>query len=179
MLNFLPQKNRKRIISEYLLRVSVFLLIFIFASSVVLISLFAPSYFFVEYKNNTIKNQLASIQQKDINGGEDPIAFIKDVNQLSVVLAGNNNSRLSSFGDIINKIVSLKNDDIKISSINITETNDTGGKTILVNGIANTRDSLTAFDQSIKSDGSFSSVMFPVSDFILSSNSEFSATLIL
>lgn len=178
MLNFLPQKNKKQIIFEYLLRISIFLLVFIFISSLILISLFIPSFFFAKYKNDTVNSQLESAKQKNINNGEDPIAFIKNVNRLSVALS-DNAGPIVSHSNIINKIVSLKNKDIKILSIIITDENDKGGKTVLLNGIAKTRDSLTAFNNDIKSDGFFSSVVFPVSNFIKSADSEFSATLTL
>jgi len=177
MLNFLPQKNRKRIIFEYALRFTSFLLLIIFISSLILISLFAPSYFFVKYKNDTINNQLISNRQKSLDKNNDPIAFIKNVNRLSVALSDNNNSNVT-YSDIVKKIVSFKNKDIKILSINITDDN-AGGKKILLNGIANTRDGLTSYAEDVKIDGFFKSVVFPVSNFIKSFNSEFSATLIL
>lgn len=176
MLNFLPQKNKKQIIFEYLLRITVFLLLFIFGSSLILISLFFPSFFFVKYKNDTVNSQLELVKQKNISKGEDPIVSINNVNILSVALAGDANSALS-YSEIIKKIVSLKNDGIKISSIAISKENSTGIKNVLINGIADTRDSLSLYENNIKTDGYFDSVIFPVSNFIKSSNAEFSITL--
>ncbi|MFA5651951.1 MAG: hypothetical protein WC933_01150 [Candidatus Paceibacterota bacterium] len=177
MLNFLPQKNKNKIIFEYLLRVTVFLLLFVFLSSFVLISLFVPSFFFAKYKNDTVNSQLELTKQKNINKDGDPTIFIKNVNRLVVALSNNNVSNMA-YSDIINKVVSLKDKDIKISSINISEEANTNSKKILINGIAKTRDSLTLFDKEIRVDGFFESVIFPVSNFIKSTNSEFSATLI-
>lgn len=177
MLNFLQQKNKKQIIFEYLLRIAVFLLLFIFASSLILISLFIPSFFFVKYKNDTINNQLISAKQASISRGEDPVLFIKNINTLSVALY-NNTSSSFTYSEIINKVVSLKNNDIKISSIIVTNDSGVSGKKILINGVASTRDGLSLYEKEIKTDGSFDSVVFPVSDFIKSSDSEFSATLI-
>jgi len=177
MLNFLQQKNKKQIIFEYLLRVIIFLFIFIFVSSLVLTSLFMPSFFLAKYKINAISSQLESIKQENISKGEDPISFIKNVNRLSLALSDNSNSALI-YSDIISKIVSLKNKDIKISSISISNNNDTNSKTILINGSASTRDGLTLYERDIKTDGFFSSVVFPVLYFIKSSDSVFSATLV-
>jgi len=176
MLNFLPQKNKNQIIFEYLLRVIVFLLLFVFLSSLILISLFVPSFFFAKYKNETINNQLELTKQKILNKSEDPTILIKNVNRLVVALSDNAAPKIN-YSDIINKIVSLKNKDIKISSINITEETNTNSKKILINGVAKTRDGLTLFDKEIRVDGFFENVIFPVSNFIKSSNSEFSATL--
>jgi hypothetical protein len=178
MLNFLQQQNKKQIVSEYLLRIAVFLLMFTFISSLILISLFATSFFFVKYKNDTLNLQLESAKQKNINVAEDPIVFIKNINRLSAALSSDT-GLAATYGDIISKITSLKNNDIKILSIVITEENSTNVRQIDINGIAGTRDSLIQFENDIKTDGFFSSVIFPVSDFIKSSDSEFSATLIL
>jgi hypothetical protein len=176
MLNFLQQKNKKQIIFEYLLRVIIFLFIFIFVSSLVLISLFMPSFFLAKYKINAISSQLESIKQENISKGEDPISFIKNVNRLSLALSDNSNSALI-YSDIISKIVYLKNKDIKILSISISNDN-ANNKTILISGTASTRDSLTLYERDIKTDGFFSSVVFPVLYFIKSSDSDFSATLV-
>ncbi|MFH0755290.1 MAG: hypothetical protein V1910_01310 [bacterium] len=172
MLDFLQQKNNKQIIFEYLLRISIYLLLFIFISSLILISLFLPSFFFAKYKIEAINNQLESIKQKNLENGEDAISFIKNVNKLSLALSDNSNFTNS---DIINKIVSLKNKDIKISSISISD--NTEGKIILINGIANTRDSLILFEKEIKTDGFFNTAIFPILYFLKSSDLNFSATL--
>jgi len=177
MLNFLQQKNKKQIIFEYLLRVSIYLLLFIFVSTIILISFFIPSFFFTKYKNDTVTSQLLSIKQKNSNLSEDPIVFIKKINNLAPVLS--NNVSPLTYSDIVSKIVSLKNNDIKILSITITKETNTGGKRIILGGVANTRDSLTLFNKDLESDGFFNQVTFPVSNFIKSLDAEFSATLIL
>ena len=177
MLNFLPQQNKKKIVSEYFLRIGVFLLLMIFASRAVLISLFEPSYIFVEYKNNTINNQLESVANKNKQKSEDPIAFIKNVNKLSTVFSTDNKSTVT-YREILNKISTLKNRDIKLLSIVISNENNTGKK-VLLTGTASTRDALTLFNNDLISDGFFNSVTFPISNFIMSSNSDFFATLTL
>ena len=176
MLNFLPQKNKNKIIFEYLLRVTSFLLLFVFVSSLILISLFMPAFFFVKYKNDTVSSQLELVKQKNIDKGDDPILFIKNVNRLAIALSDSAGSNIN-YSDIINKILSIKNKDIKISFIGISEEN--GTKKIILNGIASTRDSLTIFNKNIETDGFFKTVVFPVSNFIKSTNSEFTATLTL
>jgi hypothetical protein len=176
MLNFLPQKNKNQVIYEYLLRITIFLSLFIFVSSLILISLFLPSFFYTKLKDTSINNQLELAKQKNLNNGVDPIVFIKNVNRLSVALSDNSTVQYS---DIIDKVMSLKNKDIKILSISISEDNSSGGKKVLINGIANTRDSLTLFDKDIRVDGFFNTVVFPISNFIKSTNSEFSATLVI
>ena len=104
------------------------------------------------------------------------------MNTISIILSkslSSNEVKNMTYNDIVNKIVSLKNKDIKIFSIDITEGDAITDKEITIKGIANTRDSLTLFEKDIKTDGFFSNVLFPVSNFIKNSDSEFSATLIL
>ncbi len=177
MLNFLLQKNKKQITNEYLLRVSALLLLFVFISSLLIILLFIPSFFFVKYKNDTVKKQFESVRSKDMTDKDDPVVFIKDVNALSAALYDGSPYNFS-YSMIIDKIVSLKNNDIKILSINIIEENGSGFKKVQMSGIAKTRDALSSYEKDIKSDVFFDSVIFPVSSFIKSSDSEFSATLI-
>jgi len=178
MLNYLQQKNKKQIILEYLLRVSVFLLSSIFITSLILIILFLPSFFFSKYKNDTVNNQLGSITTESSNVKDDPILTIKNTNKLVTGLSQDNASPITYSG-IVNKIISLKNKDIKILSISIKSNPDnTSNRLVQITGVANTRDSLTLFEKDIKNDGFFSSVNFPVSNFIKSTDSEFTATLI-
>lgn len=177
MLNFLPQKNKEKIIEEYFLRLTVLFLSFTLVSVLVLILLFTPSFFFVKYKNDTIRAQLDLIMQsKDTKDNEDPIMFVKKVNALSGALSNGAFGYISS--EIIDNLINLKNQDIRISSIVISDENASNTKKVVLSGIAATRDSLTSYEKDIKTDGNFESVVFPVSSFIKSSNSDFTATLI-
>ena len=177
MLNFLPKNSKKEIIFEYFLRTTFYLLMFIFLSSIVLTILFTPSFFFAKYKNDTLNSQLESVKQKNIVNGDDSVDFIKNLNTLSTVLSNDSQFTLTDSG-IIEKITSLKNNNIKILSIVITKENELGDKKILLSGVANNRDSLSLYEREIKIDGTFHSVIFPVSNFIKSSDLDFSVTLI-
>lgn len=176
MLNFLEKKNKKQVVCEYILRVGIYLSLFVFLSSLMLIAFFAPSFFFVKYKDETIQKQLESINQTNLNKAEDPIAAIKNINKFSTIFPKENTQK-NSYKDIIDKIISLKNNNIKIYYINIEQ--GAKNKKIIVNGVANTREGLTTFNNSLKTDGFFSEVSFPVTDFIKSSNADFTATLTL
>lgn len=176
MFNFLPQKNKNQIIIEYLLRVLGYLLIFIFSASIILASLFVPTYFFSKYKSDAMNSQYKTINQQPIKNIEDPIALIKKVNRYIPILLDTSMTTVS-YSDLINKVISLKNPDIKITSISIINST-TVIKTVSINGISNNRDSLTAFKKSLETDGFFDSVTFPVLDFIKSMGSEFSAVLV-
>lgn len=176
MLNFLEQKNRKQIVCEYMLRVAIYFLAFTFIISLILIAFFMPSVFFVKYKYETVETQLESINQTKLNKADDPIVLIKNINRFSAIFSKDSETN-KTYNKIINKIISLKNKDIKILYINIEK--NTKNTQIIISGIANTRDSLTLFNTNLKTDGFFSTVVFPVSNFIKSTDSEFNATLTL
>jgi len=176
MLNFLPQNNKKKIILEYLSRILIMLLIFLFFAVVLLISLFIPSIIFSKYKNQTVKNQLESIKITNINENQDPIELIKKINTMIGILSGGNTVSLL-MSNTIQKIISLKNKDIEILSISISD-NSTSSEKIIINGIAKTRDGLTLFDKDLKNDGLFYSVDLPISNLIKNTNAQFTITLI-
>lgn len=177
MLNFLPQKNKNQVIFEYVLRVFAVFLIFSLISSMIMSILFVPSYFFVKLKNDNFKNQLTVTKQKNAYKGDDPILYIKNINRWSVALGDEIKSNIN-YSDIIDKIIDLKNKNIQVFSINIINDGNTTNKKISLGGTAITRDGLTMFEKEIKTDGFFSDVIFPVSNFLNPSNSQFSATLI-
>ena len=179
MLNFLQQKNKKQIITEYLFRVLVIKLSFILTATLLLIILFLPSFFFIKYKNTTLTDQSLSVQKQAINVSTDPIILIKNANKLLVALTPDFSTDLS-FSHIIDKVISLKNSGIKILSIQISnDINKTDNKIVVVGGVANTRDDLTLFQKDIINDGYFKNVLFPVANFIKNADSEFTATITL
>jgi len=179
MLNFLQQKNKKQIITEYLFRVLVIILSFILTATLLLIILFLPSFFFTKYKNDTLMGQALLVQKQATNASEDPIILIKNANKLLAALTPDFSTNLS-FGHIVDKVISLKNSGIKILSIKISnDVNKIDNKIVVVGGVADTRDNLTLFEKDIINDGYFKNVLFPVENFIKSVDSEFTATLTL
>jgi hypothetical protein len=174
MLHFLPEQNKKQITIEYLLRVSVYLFRFILCAIVLLIVLFLPSLIFSTYKNTTVKNQLASIHTVNTAGGEDPVTVIKNANALGQVFLVTL-APAPFVSDTIKKIISLKDSDIQISNITVSE--DTGSETYVIVGISKTRDGLTTFDNNLITDGTFSHIDLPVADLIADTNNNFTITL--
>jgi len=176
MLSFLPQNNRKVIIKEYLSRVFVVFLQFLSVSVVVLIFLFVPSAIFSKYKNKTVNNQLESIKAESMNKNQDPTELIKKINAMVSILFDDKSSTIP-MTDMIEKIISLKNKNIQISNISISK-NEKGSENITLSGVAKTRDDLTDFNNSLKSDGFFASVDLPISALIKNTNAQFSIKLV-
>ncbi len=174
MLHFLPQENKKRVVQEYLLRNIIFLFAFVLLSVVILISLFFPSMFFSEYRSQTITNQLKTIEQANPTSSKDAIALIRNIN--ATVKALSDQMAYVPMSDIIQKTISLKNNDIKILGISISVGAD-NTKNITITGFASTRDSLTLYNQNLRANPDFSAVTLPISTFIKDTNINFTMTL--
>lgn len=174
MLNFLLEKSKKIVIVEYFFRVFTYFLLFLFLSLIVLIFLFLPSNFYSKYKNDIVSQQLSSIKSKVGENSEDPIKIIKDVNCFTTIFADEKDQ--INFGELIQKIINLKDKNIKISSLSFIKNKD-GSIGVTINGIAGNRDSLTLFDKELKGEESFKKVELPVSNLIKNIDSDFTITL--
>ncbi len=80
-----------------------------------------------------------------------------------------------SYSDVIQKIISIKNANIKITTISIQNTDS--GKQVSISGRSQNRDTLTAFDKSLKIDGFFSNINLPISNLIKDDNPQFNITM--
>jgi len=175
MLNFLLEKNKKKIVTEYFFRVFIYFLMFSLFVLVLLISLFLPSNFHSKYKNMNVSQQLLLIKGEVGENSEDPMGIIEEINKFSKVFTFEED--MTSFSEIVEKIVLLKNKNIKLSEFSIVEDKEESIK-IIIRGISKTRESLTSFDKELKNGGYFQSVELPVSDLIKNIDSDFTITLI-
>lgn len=174
MLHFLPKENKKKVVTEYILRNAIFLFIFTAISVCVLIFLFLPSMFFSQLRSQTISNQLKSVEQTGTINSKDTVTLIKNIN--ITVKALSDQMSYIPLSSVIQGIIFLKNNDIKISGISITVNAD-NTKNVTITGSSNTRDSLTLFNQNLRADDSFSNVTLPISTFIKDTNISFTMTL--
>jgi hypothetical protein len=174
MLNFILKKDREAIFSEYLLRLFTFFFFFFFFVLIILFSLFMPSVFYTEYKKENIIKQFDYVKKQVGPNNLDPIETIKNINLLSKSLIDN---KINNLSNIVDNIILLKNNGIKINSISITD-QDVGVFKIIVLGISKTRENLTNFDKELKKSGFFQSVDLPVSNLIKSTEADFSINLI-
>jgi hypothetical protein len=177
MLNFLLEKNKKLVTIEYFLRVFIYFLLFTFFSLIVLISLFLPSIFYSKYQNSNVSSQLLSIKGEVGEKSDDPIEIIKAINKFTEVFVNENEMNKVQFSYLINKIISLKNKNIKISSFSVAKDVNNTIK-IVLNGVSGSRDSLTSFDKDIKKEKYFQSVELPVSYLIKNIDADFTMILI-
>lgn len=178
MLNILATEEKKKILTEYRLRlavVSVFAVATLVFSSLILLS---TSYLLAVSKYNDAKSELGALQEKDSREGQE-----KDVN--ARILAVNKNIDLFlkpktantlTPSSIITKILDIKGNAIKI--IGFTYDTNADQERIVVTGIARSRDSLAQFVETLKKDPTFTSVDVPISSYVKSANIDFSAVIV-
>ena len=154
----------------------IIFILFAFVASVFLIAFFLPSFFFADYKYKSINNQAQSTDLSDANKYENSASFVKKVNAMAKILSyGNASSTLNT--DIIDKIISLKNSDIEISSISILSGDNANIENVTISGISGDRDDLISFYNDLKGDGSFQNVILPISSLIEDEGAPFTITL--
>lgn len=175
MLHFLPQQNRKKVISEYILRVCTCFLLFVSIAAAFFIILFLPSVFFSLYKYKNVEYQLSSANISVTNKSIDPIAMIKRVNTLPQIFSDASTTGIM-VTDVLQKIISLKNSHIQIKHFAIT--GDAFSQRIIMQGTSATRDGLIAFQDSLKAESTFTSVDLPVSFLIKDTDNDFTMTVV-
>ena len=174
MLNILTTEEKKKILVEYRLRLTV---VSVFAVSSIAIAsavLLAPAYVLSISKYNAAEKQHAVLEGKYGGTGQekDIGAQIRDINtRVLLLLSGDTTARLFP-SQAVSKILSLKGNKIKIFSFSYETTENQ--ERIVLTGTATNRDSLANFIETLKKDPTFTSVTLPISSYVKSENIDFS-----
>lgn len=177
MLNILAIEEKKKILTEYRLRLAV---VSVFAvGSLVLASLvlLAPSYLLAVSKHNSTQNELVVLEEKYSQGGHEKEVSvqIRDLNNKILILLGDSTNTRLSPPQIILNIIKTKGDAIKIQGFTYDTIADQ--ERIILVGTARDRDSLAAFIETLKNDQAYTNVTLPISSYVKSTNIEFSIVL--
>lgn len=179
MLNILPKEEKKKILTEYRLRlaaVSFFAIATLTFSSLILL---VPSYLLAVLKYNNAAQELAGLETKTniVTGQEKNVdTQITALNKkINLLLSGDTNRQLSPSQVIIN-ILSIKGVMIKISGFTYEAIADQ--ERVVLSGNAVNRDSLAQFVETLKKDPSFISVDLPISSYVKSTNIDFSIVVV-
>lgn len=176
MNNILQKEEKKKILTEYRLRlgvVGVFLVASLVFANLVLL---APSYLLAISKYNSVSNELVNIEkkQKQSAGHKDINSEIREINKkVDLFIRKEPSPGYSS--QIVLNILKLKGGDVKIDGI--TYDASVGNGRIIVVGTALNRDSLARFIEILKKDQTFSKVELPISSYVKSTNIDFSVVL--
>lgn len=178
MINLIPTEEKKEIRNDFLGRfLSIF---FIMVSIVLLITSITmlPSLIFSYGKKGSIDKKV-EFQKNEIMPAIDKEAqtAILDLNNRLGSIEKSMNDKYIFSQNIVTEIVSKKTSGIKVSGI-FYENDKLKGKTIVVNGIAISREQLLLFRRSFEDSGAFRSVDLPISNFVKGHDIEFSLNLI-
>src|SRR3989344_3290884 len=155
MLNILPIEEKKNVITEYRLRLSVVSFFAIGALSVASAVLFAPAYILAVSKHNSSEEQFAVLEKK-YGGAEQEKelgAQIREINtKILLLLSGDTTARLTPSQAVAN-ILGLKGNEIKI--VAFTYEAMASQERIVLTGTASNRDSLANFVEILKKDPTY------------------------
>lgn len=176
MLNIFSTEEKKKVLTEYRLRLAV---VSIFAVGALVLSslvLLAPSYLLAVAKHNDADRELVVLEEK---GGareqEREINIqIRDINSKISLLANGNDGRLSP-PQIILDIIEIKGDTIKIEQFAYDA--NTTQERITLSGTALDRSSLALFVEALKKNPLFTDVSLPISSYVKSSDINFTAVI--
>lgn len=170
MINLLPQEERREIVKDYRESILAVSLVLLLIASLVALALIFPSYLVLKLEEAEVKSDLEninkridwpelSLSQKRMKELNDRLAFLdKDV-------------AASSTADLIKEILSQRAIGIKITNMSFAE----GG--VVLQGVAERRDSLLQFIKALKSSPLFREVDAPLSNLLSERNVSFSLNL--
>lgn len=177
MLHLLTEEHKEKVVKEYQKRawtvVGLGVLAVIVISTVFIIPVYVMSfgrYLDVQNLKQNLDKEIAIRENattaqniKDISSSISALNLFKD-NDLPTVY--------------IEKLVALKSRGVKINSIVFTPSE--GSETAIdISGVADTRNSLVVFSETLKADKTFSSVNIPLSSFAKEKNIDFSLKLLI
>jgi len=180
MFNLLPFEERKRLQKEYLLRILVLFFWGIFITGIIGLASLLPAYFLSKTKYRSVTEEHQSLTKiLELKEKNDNLAsLLKELEEETTVL-GNKTSILLPT-DIFQKIIGKKSNAISLGAFTyqiVPDKKDPNKKSLVVSGIAQTRESLVAFVDKLRGDSVFSRVDLPVSNLAKSSKINFSLTL--
>jgi hypothetical protein len=177
MINFLPEKLKKQVKTEYLLRGLTVLFGYSFFVMVIVSVFIVPSFVLSMVKKDSIIKQLDMVKKSSVNQTEDILSKTRIINEFTNVLSPKlTPNRLAS--DFIKSAIGGKVYGIKVSSIS-TQYEGLEPSKITLSGFSYTRDLLIEYVKELKDLDMFSNVDIPVSTLVKVSNIDFSIVLTL
>ncbi|AKM84007.1 TPA: hypothetical protein DCZ46_01595 [Candidatus Campbellbacteria bacterium] len=174
MPNLLPEKNKKEIRNEFILRLLVVFFVFVFFAITIFIISLVPSYNLSVVKKTITLEQVNSL--KESAGIEEDIlsaSILKNENAKVAVLSAVDQNSASK---IIEKILEKRPQGVKITDI-FYEKNDAGGIDIVVKGNSSSRNILIGFVEKLELEEDFEKIDFPVSNLVKDESMDFSINI--
>ncbi len=178
MINLTPNKEKKKMIKDFYLRLVVVFIMMLGVSVVISSFALIPSYLFSIVKKRFSEEKL--VVQKNIplpEFDQQTLALIGDLNSKLNLIENSKKDKFLVSDRVINKILSKKMTDIKINKFSY-KFDTVNGKIIGVQGTAPSRERLLLFKTALEEDSSFTKVDLPISNFIRGSNIQFNLNLV-
>jgi hypothetical protein len=175
MLYLLTEKQKRRVLLEYRLRlVTVVAAMLIFVGVIACVSI-VPSYVFLNIHQNILK-----IEQENITGGKtenvDELSQkIADITNKAAILNPIDNSVYSS--SIFLQLEKLAGESTTIREFHFTHFDE--NVSVQFSGVSKNRDSLTKFIDNLRKDPAFSGASFPYGSLAKQDNLEYSLNLVV
>jgi Tfp pilus assembly protein PilN len=176
MLNLLPQEEKKKLISEYKMRFSITIVIFVGILFLIAIIGLFPSYMSKRFE---MQNLLQEKQDADDRNSEASLAEAERSASFNKALVDYMETRVGvlesgpSVNMLTEKIFAKKTSAISIGSIDIT------GKEVTIRGVAGTRAELISFHSSLRTEPEFKNATLPISDIAKSTEAIFAIIITL
>ena len=176
MINLLPDNERVRIKKEYRLRLFDAGLVLLFSLAIVGFVVLLPTYLLSHFREVEAGDAAlgANAASRDAEN-QTLLTTLGSANALATALAPAPENL--SAANFVALIASDKTPGNSVTSL-LYSKSPNGNQKITVQGVAGTRDDLTAFTQALEGDSRIASVNLPISDLAADSNVQFSFDVI-
>jgi len=176
MLNLLPAQQKRELKKEYIFRLLSVILVVFSILSLLATALLFPNYMISKSKEAFFENELENFNKDNEDlSSENLENIIEEINQSLVLLNKNNNNNMSA-SDVVDIILKLKPNYIKIDQIFYTQ-KEGGINNIDIYGVAPDRKALNDFKTILEKSDKFSGIDLPISNFVKKTDVDFKITL--
>ena len=175
MINLLSPIEKKKILKEYHLRLTIVVMVFVILIQVSFLIFLFPSWLVSFYKEKDFSSQSdelnKSLSTLDISS---TTSFIKSFNTKIGII--NDSLEYPKFVPILDDVLAKKTGAIRITGMYYT-VNSINSGTLTLEGIGDTRESLVSFSDSLKTIGYFKKVDLPISNLAKDKNIDFTISI--
>lgn len=173
MFSLLPEEYRKKLQTEYRIRLAVIGLIGILALAIISGVFVFPTYLRVTTENSISQLQKQALEKQiAIQTGQNSSNDIKSIKQNLSIATLDQRSVIK----VISAVVQTQSSSIKLTSFSYTY--NPKASTLMISGIALDRQSLQTFQKKLSAQSIFKSADLPLSDYAKDANIPFSINLI-
>jgi Tfp pilus assembly protein PilN len=172
MFNLLPEKDKKKLWREYTFRRVIVSLFFIAVIGLVILIFAAPSLILSISKQNEVIRRIDALKQSTLFNESDSLNRKLTTESLKIRALKPSNSSVT-VAELVKTVIARKGEGIRIKNISYSRNPD-GQSSINLSGVAQDREKLLEFTQSLESEGWFEKADLPVSSFAKDQDLDFS-----